>query len=105
MDVCCLYSYGNRIFKVTIESHRSDGRIEPFSDTQFSLAPALKEKYPDIKDATRIFKARALVRYGSKAFNEDRFYFTDPSLFEMFTFSVKRFIIIHFKKHNSKKAK
>jgi hypothetical protein len=77
---------GDRIFKVTIETHRADGRIEPFSDTQFPLAPALKERYPDIKDATRIFKAKALVRYRSKAFNEDRFCFTDPSFFKMFTF-------------------
>jgi len=77
---------GERIFKVTIESHRSDGRIEPFSDTQFPLAPALKERYPDIENATRIFKTKALVRYGSRAFNEDRFYFTDSSFFEMFTF-------------------
>ena len=77
---------GERIFKVTIESHRSDGRIEPFLDTQFPLAPALKERYPDIKNAARIFEAKALVRYGSRAFNEDRFYFTDNSFFEMFTF-------------------
>jgi len=77
---------GERIFKVTIESHRSNGRIEPFSHTQFPLAPALKESYPDIVNATRIFEAKVLVSYGSHAFNEDRFYFTDPSFFEMFTF-------------------
>jgi putative ABC transport system permease protein len=77
---------GERIFKVTIESHRSDGRIEPFSHTQFPLAPALKERYPDIENATRIFETKVLVRYGSKAFNEDRFFLTDPSFLEMFTF-------------------
>jgi putative ABC transport system permease protein len=77
---------GEQIFKVTIESHRSDGRIEPFSDTQFPLAPALKERYSDIKNSTRIFKAKALIRHGSQAFNEDGFCFTDPSLIEMFTF-------------------
>lgn len=77
---------GKRIFKVTIESHRSDGRIESFSHTQFPLAPALKERYPDIENATRIFEAKVLVRYGSKAFNEDRFFLADPSFLEMFTF-------------------
>lgn len=77
---------GEQIFKITIESHRSDGRIEPFSDTQFPLAPALKERYSDIKNSTRIFKANALIRHGSQAFNEDGFCFTDPSLIEMFTF-------------------
>jgi len=64
----------------------SDGKIEPFSNTQFPLAPALKERYPDIKNSTRIFKAKALIRHGSQAFNEDGFCFTDPSLIEMFTF-------------------
>jgi len=77
---------GEQIFKVTIESHMSDGKIEPFSNTQFPLAPALKERYPDIKNSTRIFKAKALIRHGSQAFNEDGFCFTDPSLIEMFTF-------------------
>jgi putative ABC transport system permease protein len=77
---------GRRIFKVTIESHRSDGRIEPFSHTQFPLAPALKERYPEIVNAIRIFEAKVLVSYGSQAFNEDRFCFTDPSFFEIFTF-------------------
>ncbi|NIM59325.1 MAG: FtsX-like permease family protein [Candidatus Aminicenantes bacterium] len=81
---------GERIFKVTIESHQPDGRIEPLSSTQFPLAPALKERYPDIQEATRIFKAKALVRYGAKAFNEDRFFFTNPSFFEMFTFPLVR---------------
>jgi len=77
---------GERIFKVTIESHRSNGRIEPFSHTQFPLAPSLKERYPEIINATRIFEAKVLVRYGSQVFNEEQFYFTDPSFFEMFTF-------------------
>ena len=77
---------GERIFKVTIESHRSDGRIESFAHTQFPLAPALKKRYPDIENATRIFEAKVLVRYGSKAFNEDRFFLADPSFLEMFTF-------------------
>jgi len=77
---------GERIYKVTIESHRPDGSIDPFSETQFPLAPTLKDRYPDIEDAARIFKTHALVRYGSTAFNENLVFFTDTSFFELFSF-------------------
>lgn len=77
---------GNRIFKVTIESHLPNGKIDPFTHTQFPLAPALKEKYPEIVNSTRIFQAKVLVKHESKAFNDERFFFSDPSFFEMFTF-------------------
>jgi len=50
------------------------------------LGPALKEGYPEILDAVRFSNPNVSVRYQDKCFNENNFYFADPSVFEVFTF-------------------
>jgi ABC-type antimicrobial peptide transport system permease subunit len=50
------------------------------------LAPALKERYPEIINAVRFYNQEVTVRFQEKCFSESSFYFTDPSVFEMFTF-------------------
>ena len=77
---------GEQIYKITIESHQPNGVIAPFGHTPFPLAPALKERYPEVVDSARIFEAKVLLRHESNVFNEDRFYFTEPSFFKIFTF-------------------
>ncbi|MGD9345780.1 MAG: ABC transporter permease [Candidatus Aminicenantes bacterium] len=50
------------------------------------LGPALKEGYPEILNTVRFSNPNVSVRYQDKCFNENNFYFADPSVFEVFTF-------------------
>ena len=50
------------------------------------LGPHLKANYPEIAEAVRFYFSRPLlVRYGDKAFDEDRFVLADPAVFDIFT--------------------
>ncbi len=50
------------------------------------LGPHLKANYPEIAEAVRFYFSRPLlVRYGDKAFDEDRFVLADPAVFDVFT--------------------
>jgi putative ABC transport system permease protein len=51
------------------------------------LGPALKDGYSEISNAVRFSNPNVIVRYGEKCLNENNFYFADPSVFEVFTFS------------------
>ncbi len=51
------------------------------------LAPALKEEFPEIVQATRFDDCpRIVLRYQDKAYYEEQGVLVDPSFFEMFTF-------------------
>ena len=52
-----------------------------------AAASALKQNYPEVANAVRIRATRAiwLIRFGDREFYEDRVYWTEPSLFDVFT--------------------
>ncbi len=67
----------------------------PFSAAISSapLGPALQEEFPEIEETVRIYapkiwKDRELVNANQKSFYTDRFFFADPSLFKIFTFTL-----------------
>ncbi|MCP4723760.1 MAG: FtsX-like permease family protein [bacterium] len=77
------------------ENYKRIHRIAaPFSAAISSgpLGPALKEEIPEIEKFVRIYvptiwSDQELVSSDEKSFYTDRFFFADPSLFEIFTFS------------------
>jgi len=70
-------------------NHWNFGNYEATGETIApAMAPALKEEYPEIAAAVRCWRwSRPLVIYQNKRFYEDRFVFTDPEVFDVFTFS------------------
>lgn len=52
-----------------------------------AAASALKQNFPEVASAVRMRATRAiwLVRFGDREFYEDRVYWTEPSLFDVFT--------------------
>lgn len=52
-----------------------------------AAASALKQHFPEIASAVRMRATRAiwLIRFGDREFYEDRVYWTEPSLFDVFT--------------------
>jgi putative ABC transport system permease protein len=75
------------LYRVIDEQHFSDGQTARYAPTPPPLAPALKQDFPEIINSTRVRDAgRTLLKYGENVFYENRGYFADPSIFDMFTF-------------------
>ena len=69
------------------ENQYYSGRVYHVTVTPYPLAPALKDDFPEIAEATRyVGVGGQLLRYGEKAFFESRIRAVDPSFFRMFTF-------------------
>ena len=78
------HDYADQLFRVIVE-YVDGNRI---SNTPLAIAPALKDEFPEIINATRFITADGrLIRYGKNTFYENGFGFADPSFFEMFSFS------------------
>jgi putative ABC transport system permease protein len=75
----------DRIFRVTLRSivgtHEYNGVI-----TCAPLAAAMVRDFPEVISATRFRRLGfPVLRYGEKAFSEERFFWADPTIFEVFT--------------------
>ena len=83
--------FHKRIDRLHVALHHlnfTNGEVRTGSDTQGLLAPALKENFPEIADATRVSFARERVfKIGDKAFKE-KGHFADPNFFKLFSFSL-----------------
>lgn len=79
------------IYRVYMD-RTSGEEVIHWARTPAPLAPALADAFPEIRAAVRIRKnpRTDLVRYGDKEFYEDRFYFADSNVFDVFSFSLKQ---------------
>ena len=78
----------DQIFRVN-KMYQIGGETQYNSSTPFPLARAARENFPEVIDATRLQRIRALVSFGDKDDNvyyERRVCVTDPSFFAIFTF-------------------
>ncbi|MFC1492666.1 ABC transporter permease [candidate division KSB1 bacterium] len=74
---------GDRLYR-TITTWGT-GNIAP--NSSWRLGPALKEKYPEVKEFSRVCSwHRSLVKYGSKSIMGDKFFLADASFFTIFSF-------------------
>ncbi len=76
----------NSIYRVEEEIHYS-GKIFKSMATSPAVAPALKEEFPEIADASRYDPVKnILVRYEDKMFYEPDIVTAEPSFFNIFSF-------------------
>jgi len=82
------HEHAGQIYRVTTKlSNPVAGWETHYAATSFPVAPALKRDYPEVTDAVRIYRSdRSLVGYEEKRFYEDRFFFADSTIFEVFSF-------------------
>lgn len=77
----------HRIYRVLAESGNEEDRVLESANTSFRVGPALKQSFPEVLDAIRFREGyRGVLSYGEKSFAEKKFYFVDPTVFEVFTF-------------------
>lgn len=74
-----------RIYR--LESHFViNGKDDLFAATQIPLGPTLKDEYPEIEEYVRMAPTGTLfLKYGEREFQEDSIYFTDSTIFKVFT--------------------
>ena len=76
-----------QIYRVTREWFNSDGSSSlHLGHVAPPIGSLLKNDFPDILQMARISDGgNPLLRYQDKVFQEERFYFADPNIFEIFT--------------------
>jgi len=65
-----------------------DGTESNFATVAAPVAQGLKDNFPEVTASTRITRGGfPVLRYEDKAFSEERFYWADSTVFDVFTFS------------------
>ncbi|MCI0695557.1 ABC transporter permease [candidate division KSB1 bacterium] len=75
------------IYRV-ITTDRDQHGADTFPGTPAPMAPALKQEYPEVRQAVRVYSpyGRTLVSYEDRQFYEEKIYSADSTLFEVFDF-------------------
>ncbi|MFC1563420.1 ABC transporter permease [candidate division KSB1 bacterium] len=77
----------DRIFRVYEDIRTATGTSRTFAPIPPPCGPALEKDYPEVINAVRFRMWPNLeVKYDTKMFYEDDFYFVDPDIFETFSF-------------------
>lgn len=79
----------HEIFRVTRSERLTDGTVSQYAGTPRPLGPSFKEEYPEIIDFVRYYPYkmdRIVLEYNDNQFYANRFSFSDPSFFLIFTF-------------------
>ena len=80
------YPNAERLYRVTDSEKYAGGDETVFTQNPPSLAPALLNEYPEIKNVARLRTVKSSVlQYGNKRFTEDNLIFVDPSFLKMFS--------------------
>ncbi|MCF8369723.1 MAG: ABC transporter permease [Bacteroidales bacterium] len=77
-----------RIYRV--ESHFTiSGKDDNFAIVPTPMGPALKLEYPEVESFCRLYEAgNTLFRANDKEYYEDYFYFSDSTIFDIFTYEL-----------------
>ncbi|MGH7493575.1 MAG: ABC transporter permease [bacterium] len=76
----------DRIYRLAIELHSANEAVKRFATTAPPMASALLNNYPEIIHAVRFQDDTPLISFGEKHFYENRFFWVDATVFEVFSF-------------------
>ncbi|MCH6559049.1 ABC transporter permease, partial [candidate division KSB1 bacterium] len=87
LDYDKYHEKADRIYRFVTDWESKDQTF-PNALSSAPMAPQLLSDFPDIKEAVRFMQSfnDVLVTYGDKRFFEKRFFYADPSVFDVFTF-------------------
>ena len=85
-----MYANKGSIYRVLLNTTKNE--LETWASAPSAVAPELKTSIPDIVDSGRLyhhdFGASASIKANNDVFIEDRLFWTDASIFEMFTIEI-----------------
>jgi putative ABC transport system permease protein len=76
----------DRIYRVTYLP-KFAGVTKPLPVLSPAASPLLKNYFPEIETSARLFQRTAGIQQGISKFDEERFFFADPALMNIFTFN------------------
>lgn len=80
------HTHANRIYRVA-SVLTLGGKPFDIATTNYPPTVAMKQDYPEVENAVRFRKfPKAPVQFGEKLFYEDRIFFADSTVFQVFTF-------------------
>lgn len=79
------HSKSERIFRAGL-SLNLNGITYNEASLQFPASKIFADEYPEVKASVRIYKDQefTLIKYGDKKFTEEKFFFADPNIFQVF---------------------
>ncbi|MBC7826589.1 MAG: ABC transporter permease, partial [Chitinophagaceae bacterium] len=78
----------DRIARITATVHAPESDIL-MAPTPALLAPTLQKLYPEVEAAVRLERSREIIRINNDYFKEEDFYWTDKTVFTVFSFDVQ----------------
>ncbi len=80
----------DRIYRVSRSWSNQDGEVSlHLGHAAPPFGPLIQSDFgDDVELAVRIFNFNPLVKYGENAFEEERFFFADPEVFDVFSFNL-----------------
>ncbi|MGS2764831.1 ABC transporter permease [Sinomicrobium sp. M5D2P9] len=80
------HEHADRIYRVTSEEYQGSQLITTDCETVPPLAPALKEKIPEVLDYVRVelMEDDNEIEYNNQIYRIDKIYAADPSIFDIF---------------------
>ncbi len=80
------YENSSRIYRLRYERSSAEGESVRFASCCPPAAIRIRELYPEVENIARIFRYRATVLFGDIKFYEERMFFAEPQLFNVFDF-------------------
>ena len=82
------HAHAGRIYRISTHFTEQDDAFT-WPSAQVVLTDELQEKYPDAEHVVRLIGAgRELFTYEQQAFYEEEFYYTDPDIFNVFSYEI-----------------
>lgn len=84
------HAEADRIYRVLSEWKRPDGEAVRTPYSEYRLATALETDFPELESIVRFGPNRgsSLVEFEDQAYQEDRIFFVDPEVFDVFDFKL-----------------
>lgn len=80
------HTNANNIYRIVSNIKEPDNSFT-WAVAQVPMAQELRNNYPEVKNAVRFYgTGRTLYKNGEKQFNEEQFFLTDSTVFDMFTY-------------------
>lgn len=79
------HTNADQIYRVTSEINWSGGK-EAAASAQFPIADVIKDEFPQVSNACRLYRANVnvVLEYQEQQFSESQFFFTDPAFLHLF---------------------
>jgi putative ABC transport system permease protein len=81
-----MHTRADRIYRVHLDAALA-GQTFNSATTSAPMAAALRAEYPEVESSTRVWDTgRVLLSHGDRQFYEERFFWADSTVFEVFSF-------------------